>query len=55
MIRSGSMNADYPGDGQDRSPEDEAFWDRVYRESDRIADWAVQGLGITSRAEEAGS
>lgn len=55
MIREGALNADFPGDGEDRSPEDKAFWDRVFREADRIASWTVDGLAITGKAEEASS
>ena len=55
MIRAGALDADYPGDGEDRSPEDDAFWERVHREAHRIASWTVDGLGITGRAKDAAS
>ena len=55
MIREGALNADFPGDGEDRKPEDEAFWERVRLEADRIASWAIEGLAITGNAEEASS
>lgn len=53
MIREGSLNADYPGDGEERSAEDDAFWERVRQNADRIASWAVQGLAITDKAHGA--
>ena len=49
-IAQGAADADYPEDGSDRTPEDKAFWDRVRREADRIASWAVDGLAIKGKA-----
>lgn len=54
-IKSGAVNADFPGDGEGRKPEDEKFWERVRLEADRIAAWVVDGLGITGKAEKADS
>lgn len=48
VIGSGAENADYTGGTRDRK--DDLFWNRVHAERDRIASWAVQGLGITGRA-----
>ena len=48
MIHQGADNADYKD--AKRSAKDEAFWDRVHNESDRIARWIVDGLAITGTA-----
>lgn len=53
MIRSGCAAAAYghqAESGDAPFPSDKAFWERVASESDRIASWAVQGLGITGPA-----
>lgn len=54
-IAQAAADADHPEDGSDRKPEDEAFWERVRLEANRIASWAVDGLGITGKAEQVDS
>lgn len=47
-ITAGSDDADYQ-EGQ-RNPDDDAFWERVRANADRIAQWTISGLGITGKA-----
>lgn len=54
MIKSGCDEMPYAGidqsEGEKPSASDMRFWGKVYKEADRIASWAIQGLGITGRA-----
>lgn len=51
-IMSGASNAPYLDldEGAEPDPGELSFWERVRKERERIARWAVSGLGITGRA-----
>lgn len=55
-LLSASADAPYIGldhdEGEQPDPQDVAFWKRVAAERSRIAQWVVDGLGISGRAEK---